>query len=95
MNTPSLGRLSRRTSLSALIATGLTGVLARSQAGHAKPSAKKKAKKKCKKQEAQCIVALAPLCEDDPACLAQFQQCCAFTARCDIPSFFTCTQQNN
>lgn len=95
MNPQGQGHLTRRTTLTALIASGFAGILARRQTADARQSVGKKAKKKCKKQEGQCVLALSPICEGDPACSAVIQQCCAFTARCDIPGFFTCTQQLN
>lgn len=95
MNPQCPDHLTRRKSLTALIATGLAGILAQAQAGDAKRSNRKKAKKKCKKQEAQCVTALTPLCEGDPNCASQFQQCCASTARCDITGFFACVEQHD
>lgn len=95
MNLQGSGNLTRRTSLAALFATGLTGILARPQAADAKQSAAKKAKKKCKKQEGQCVVSLSPICNGDPGCTAVIQQCCDFTSRCDIAGFFTCIAQLN
>ena len=89
------GHLTRRTSLVALIASGVAGALALPQATDAKQSVAKKAKKKCKKQEGQCVVSLSPICNGDPGCTAVIQQCCDFTSRCDIAGFFTCVAQLN
>ena len=95
MKPQAFDHLSRRASLAALAMTGIAGALGRTQPGAAKQSASKKAKKKCKKQEGQCVLALSTICEGDPQCSAVIQQCCTFTARCDISGFFLCTQQLN
>ncbi|MEZ4565110.1 MAG: hypothetical protein R2853_20480 [Thermomicrobiales bacterium] len=95
MTSQDSGQVTRRTTLMTAIAAGLSGVLASSHTTVASQSAGKKAKKRCRKQEGQCVLALSTICEGDPDCQALIQQCCTFTAHCDITEFFTCMAQMN
>lgn len=92
MKSAPFDHFTRRSSLTALFATGAAGIFARSQAGDAKQSIGKKAKNKCKKQEAQCVTSLTATCGGELDCPTLIQQCCPFTARCDITGFFTCLE---
>lgn len=92
MKTKSLDHLTRRTSLTALVATAAAGVLARSPSTGAKQSLGKKAAAKCKRQATQCVTSLTATCGGALDCPSLIQQCCPFTAQCDFVGFFTCVE---
>lgn len=85
--------LSRRASFGVLTSAGLSGLWARPAGVTAKASTSKKARKKCQRQEAACVSGFSARCAGNTAatCLAQVQQCCSFTATCDVGGFLSCT----
>lgn len=78
--------VSRRASLLALGAAGLSGVGAGVGTAQAKGGANP-----CKKQIKQCIKGLTPVCAGDATCLAKLQTCCPIIGRCDFNGFIQCT----
>lgn len=92
MNDLTFDHLTRRSSLAALGAAGLTGLLA--QATFAKQSASKKAKKqarkKCQNQVAQCLGNGDVFCNGIQECEDALPVCCQQLADCDFTGFFTC-----
>lgn len=93
MKTLSPDHLTRRTSLAALVASGAAGVLAHAPGGDAKQRVGKKAALKCKRQESQCVTSLTATCGGQVDCPTLIQQCCPFTAQCDVTGFFTCLER--
>lgn len=84
--------LTRRASLTALLASGVVGALSHAHPAEAKQNVAKKAKKKCQQQQAQCASVLSVTCNPVLDCPAVIEQCCAFAGRCDITGFFTCAK---
>lgn len=95
MNDLTFDHLTRRTSLTALGAAGVVGLLGHAPATSAKQSAskkaKKKARKKCENQVDQCIGSANLLCEDgDEDCRLSLVACCPELDDCNFIGFFGC-----
>jgi hypothetical protein len=89
VNRNTFDALTRRASLMAL---GAAGISAMGQTD--RMSAKKKRKKGdvnklCKRQVSQCLDFYLPQCEDG-ACLARFNRCCPQFGTCNFFGFYDC-----
>jgi hypothetical protein len=86
--------LTRRASLAALGAAGLTSLGSRNLASAKKKKTKKKGdvNKLCKKQVGQCFTIFATPCAADPICLARVERCCPKIGTCDFSGLIECLQ---
>lgn len=92
MNDLTFDHLTRRSSLAALGAAGLTGLLAQTTSARqsASKKAKKQARKKCQNQVGQCLGNGDALCDGSQGCEDALPVCCQQLADCDFTGFFAC-----
>ena len=94
MNDLTFDQLTRRSSIAALGAAGLVGLLAKAPTTSAEQSANKKAnekaRKKCKNQVNQCVGSASVFCGDNQECRADFLVCCEELDDCNFSGFFVC-----
>lgn len=98
------GRISRRTSLGTLGATGLAALGALSGAFSATARKKgkkkrgganvaKKADQKCEQQEVQCLDFFKATCAADQECAIDAILCCRVIGECDVIGFLLCIDE--
>lgn len=91
MSEPTIDRLSRRASFTALGAAGVAGLLTHAPAAESKQSVSRKAKQKCKRQVNPCLSVFGAACNGNADCLDDVQRCSPLIRNCDFTAFLLCT----